>query len=356
MRLFGKRFAQPGTSPGRLTKHEGVAPDGRISLIHFTAETLEERVVEAVSEALSYVDQPGVTWIDVVGLADIGTLERLGERLGLHSLALEDVLHTGQRPKVQDYEANTFVVLKHLHFSSGRLDSEQVSLFLGKSFVLTIQEEAGDDWEAIRARLRSGAGKIRKSGSDYLAYALIDAVIDQFFPILEEYGERIESLQRVLLDESGQDELKRIHEINHDLVLLRRAAWPHREVANSLERSESGLVRKETRVFLRDCYDHTIQILDILESYRDLARGLMDLHLSMVSNRMNQVMKVLTVMASIFIPLTFLAGIYGMNFDPDASPFNMPELRSYWGYPVFWLAMILIGSGMLFLFKRKNWW
>ncbi len=356
MKIFGRRFSRPGSSPGTLAAPEGAAEEGRVHLIHYTADTLEEKDVESVEEALPYVEQPGVTWIDVVGLRNVRALERLGQHLGLHPLALEDVLHTGQRPKVEDYEGNTFVVVKQLRLQADHLHLEQVSLFFGKSFVLTVQETPADDWETVRGRIRAGGARIRKFGNDYLAYALVDAVIDNFFPLLEEYGDRIEDLQRELLDGAGQEVLEKIHRINQELILVRRAAWPHREVANALERSESGLVHKETRVYLRDCYDHTTQILDILESFRDLARGLMDLYLSMVSNRMNEVMKVLTVMASIFIPLTFLAGIYGMNFNPEASPFNMPELDWYWGYPVFWIVMVFLGGGMILFFRRRNWW
>jgi magnesium transporter len=356
MSSFGKRFSQPGSAPGTLVAREGSARDVQIRVIRYSGEDFEEQDVDSVDEVLPYIDMSGVVWIDVCGLSDIPTLEKLGEKLGLHSLALEDVLHAGQRPKVDMYEDHAFVVLKQAHLRSGNLGFEQVSVFFGKNYVLTLQGSPLDDWEPVRQRIRSGRVRIRKAGADYLAYALVDAVIDSFFPLLEEFGDRIEDLQQALLDQPNQEALERIHAINRELILIRRAAWPHREVANTLERSESELVKKGTRVFLRDCYDHTVQTLDILESYRDLARGLMDLYLSTVSNRMNEVMKVLTVMASIFIPLTFLAGIYGMNFDPDASPLNMPELRWAWGYPAFWLVIIVLGAGMVAIFKRRNWW
>ncbi len=356
MKPFGKRFSHPGSSPGVLRAPEGPAQAVQIRVMHYTPESLEESEPASVDEVMPYLERPGVVWIDVVGLHDVAALERLGDRLGLHLLALEDVLHHGQRPKVDDYEGHAFVVLKQMRIRASRLESEQISLFFDRRFVLTVQMTPRDDWEPVRQRLRSGRERIRGSGGDYLAYALVDAVIDSFFPLLEEYGDRIESLQQILLDQPDQEVLERIHAINRELILIRRAAWPHREVASTLERSESGVVAKETRVYLRDCYDHTVQILDILESYRDLARGLMDLYLSTVSNRMNEVMKVLTVMASIFIPLTFLAGVYGMNFDPDAGPLNMPEIRWAWGYPVFWAVILALGTGMVVYFKRKNWW
>lgn len=356
MSVFGRKFSPPGSAPGMPVVTEIPAAERRMHVMHYTSETVEEEEVDSVEAITPFLSRPGVTWIDIVGLHDGATIGRLGEILGLHTLALEDVLHTGQRPKTEDYDDHIFVVLRQLHAVDGRMGAEQVSLFFGKGFVLTVQESSADYWETVRGRIRSGRPRIRKSGSDYLAYALVDAVIDSFFPLLEEYGNRIEDLQRQLLAQADQSVLESIHEINRDLILVRRAAWPHREVINGLERSESGLIREETRPFLRDCYDHTVQILDILESYRDLARGLMDLYLSTVSNRMNEIMKVLTVMASIFIPLTFLAGIYGMNFDPDASPLNMPELRWAWGYPAFWLAIVLLAGAMILFIKRRNWW
>jgi magnesium transporter len=356
MKLFGRKFNQAGSAPGTLAVTEGTAENASFRVLRYTLDELDEREPASAAEILPLLDLPGLVWVDVVGLFDVPALETLGERLGLHSLALEDVLHAGQRPKVEDFEGHAFVVLKQLRLREGHLQSEQVSLFFGESFVLTIQETPQDDWEPVRQRIRAGRQRIRGGGADYLAYALIDAIIDSFFPLLEDYGDRIEELQEALLDRPDQGALEQIHGITRELILVRRAAWPHREVANSLERSESGLVKENTRVFLRDCYDHTVQILDILESYRDLARGLMDLYLSTVSNRMNEVMKVLTIMASIFIPLTFLAGIYGMNFDPDAGPWNMPELRWSWGYPAFWVVILGMGAGMVVFFKRRNWW
>ena len=352
--FFGRSFAQPGSAPGLLARPGAGPSEVQIRVMRYSSEKLDEVKASSVEEALAHLDGAGIVWIDVIGL-DVTTLEVLGEKLGLHALALEDVMHAGQRPKVDDYGDHAFVVLKQVQQRSGATAFEQISLFLGAGFVLTVQETPEDDWEPVRQRIRSGRVRIRKSGADYLAYALIDAVIDSYFPLLEELGDRIENLQEALLEQADREMLERIHAINRELILIRRAAWPHREVANALERSESGLVKKGTRVFLRDCYDHTVQTLDILESYRDLAGGLKDLYLSIVSNRMNEVMKVLTVMASIFIPLTFLAGIYGMNFDPEASRWNMPELGWRWGYPAFWLTILALAAGMILLFKRKNW-
>ena len=356
MQIFGRRFSRPGSAPGLPAAAEGPVEKARIRVMHYTAEELDEREVATIEDLLPLFDVHGVVWADIVGLGDLRALETLGDHLSLHALALEDVVNAGQRPKMDDYEDHLFLVLKQLRLRAGRLESEQVSLFLGPGFVVTLQASPQDDWRPVRERIRAGRKRIRGGGADYLAYALIDATIDSCFPLLEEYGDHIEELQAELLAEPGQDILGKIHAINQQLILVRRAAWPQREVASALERSESALIRKPTRPFLRDCYDHTVQILDILESYRDLARGLMDLYLSTVSNRMNEVMKVLTVMASIFIPLTFLAGIYGMNFDPEAGPLNMPELGWKWGYPAFWVTIIVMGGGMVYLFRRKNWW
>jgi len=352
---FGKRFAKPGTAPGTLR-----APEVRrveevsISVMEYDAEGVEEWSAASIDQALARRTGRSVTWIDVVGLHDVELVQRLGEVFGLHSLALEDVLNTGQRPKMEVHEDHLFVIMRLLHQGSA-LESEQISLFVGEGFLLTFQEIQGDVFDGVRDRIRHGRGRIRSRGADYLAYAVIDSIVDNFFPVLEELGARLEALEEELIEDPDQRTVSGIHRARKDLLALRRAAWPEREVVSLMERLESPLVERETRVFLRDCYDHTVQILDLVETYRDLATSLLDLYLSTVSNRMNEVMKVLTVLASIFIPLTFLAGIYGMNFDPDSSPWNMPELHWQWGYPAFWVVSILLAGGLLLLFKRKDW-
>jgi magnesium transporter len=355
MAHFTKRFAKPGTAPGTLR-----APEVRrveevsISVMEYDAERVEEWRAESLDEALAQREGRGVTWIDVVGLHDVDLLRQLGEVFGLHTLALEDVLNVGQRPKVELFEDHLFVVLRLLHAGS-EIESEQISMFLGEGFLLTFQEIPRDVFGGVRDRIRHGLGRVRRAGADYLAYAVIDNVVDNFFPVLEELGTRLESLEEEVIEDPDRKTVGGIHRARKDLLALRRAAWPEREVVSALERMDSPLIRQETRVFLRDCYDHAVQILDIVETYRDLATSLLDLYLSTVSNRMNEVMKVLTVLASIFIPLTFLAGIYGMNFDTEASPWNMPELHWYWGYPAFWVVSILLAGGLLVLFKKKDW-
>ena len=352
---FGKRHSKPGAAPGTLVAPtERPAEAVRIEVFDYGPEHLEETEGLAVDDTFRFRESPHVTWINVAGLHDIELLRRLGDHFGLHALALEDVVNTIQRPKLEDYEKQLFIVMKLIHLGED-LSTEQLSMFLGTNYVITFQERPGDVFHPVRERIRRGRGRIRRAGADYLAYALIDAMVDQFFPILERYGERIEELEDELIEDPAQATLAKIHAVKKELLLLRRATWPQREVINAFVRQEGPLVRKETRIFLRDCYDHSIQIMDILETYRDLASGMLDVYLSSVSNRMNEVMKVLTIMASIFIPLSFLAGVFGMNFNADTSPWNMPELDWYWGYPMFWFLIVAVAGGMLYYFRRKGW-
>lgn len=354
MKLHDKRFHKPGTAPGTLPDVSAEHPV-TVHILAFGEYGCTERELATIDEAFPCLElDHGVTWIDVVGLSDANLLRTLGERLGLRSLALEDVLNIGQRPKFEDHEEYLFIVVRELQLAA-ELVSEQISFFVGPNYLLTFQERPGDVFEPVRERLRRGGGRLRKLGSDYLAYALIDAVVDNLFPILEAYGERIEKLEEDLIDEPTREELGEVHQVKKDLLLLRRATWPLREVLAAFERLDSPLVKHETRMYLRDCYDHTIQIMDMVETYRDLASGLMDLYLSSVSNRTNEIMKVLTIMASIFIPLTFLAGVYGMNFRPEAGPMSMPELDWSFGYPAFWILNVAVAAGLLWMFRRRGW-
>jgi magnesium transporter len=288
-------------------------------------------------------------------LQDVEILQRLGNHYGLHPLALEDVLHTGQRPKLEAYNDHCFVVLKEVHLGEDGLQAEQMSLFLGKGWVITLQERSGDPFEPVRQRIRDAKGRIRKMGADYLAYALIDALVDGAFPLLEELGERIEKMEGELMSNPTRRTLQEIHATRRLLLYLRRVAWPQREVIHQLAREDSELIAPETRIYLRDCYDHAVQILDLVETYRDLSTGMLDLYISGVSNRLNEVMKVLTVVATIFIPLTFITGLYGMNFNTHTSPWNMPELNWTWGYPAVLTVMACVVAGMLLYFRRKRW-
>jgi magnesium transporter len=352
---FATRYHPPGTAPGTLTPHtgEGTGPV-RVTLIDYSPEHVTEREVEKIEEVFSFRDTASVTWINVEGLADVPLLESLGRHFKLHPLSLEDILNCGQRPKVEDYDDYEFVVLKSLHLETEGLSVEQISLVFGKNYVITFQERPGDSFEPVRERIRKGKGLIRRAGPDYLAYALMDALIDEFFPVLEQYGERIEALEDDLVDRPSPQAVHQIHGLKRDLLVLRRAAWPERDLVNSLLRAETPLIHPETKVFLRDCYDHMVQAMDMIETYRELAAGMLDVYLSSVSNRMNEIMKVLTIISTIFIPLTFIVGIYGMNFD-TASPWNMPELHWRFGYLYCLGLMAAIAAGLVAYFRRKGW-
>ena len=356
-----RKASPPGSSPGTLVARERREPGAATATLRILAygpDGAEEWTSTSVDDLdrRAGPDRPGapvapgaaVIWIDVLGLHDLDALRRLGERFGLHPLALEDVLNTGHRPKTEDYGDHRFVIAKAVELGE-TLAAEQVSLFFGQGFVLTFQETPCRAFEAVRERIRAARSRIRGAGADYLAYALLDAVIDELFPVLERFGERLEELEEEVVADPDREVLGRIYGVRRELLLLRRVAWPMREVIQALDRDPSGLVTAETKVYLRDCYDHTIQALDFVETYRELATGIFDAYLSGLSNRMNEVMKVLTVIATIFIPLTFIAGVYGMNFDV------MPELRWRFGYPAILAVMAVVAAGMLAYFKRKGW-
>jgi magnesium transporter len=347
----GKRYHRPGTAPGTLVPlGSGEGGPVRIRVIDYGPDHFEEKEVGTIEEVFPYRDTPTVTWINVDGLGDVSLLEKLGKHFGFHPLTLEDVLNCGQRPKIEDYGDYHFLVMKSLNREEGEdLQIEQISFFLSGNYIITLQEMAGDSFEAVRERIRQEKGQIRKMGPDYLLYALIDALVDEFFPVLETYGERIEELEDEVVLHPEPSVLNEIHRIKRELLLLRRSAWPEREVINSLQREEAHLITAETRVFLRDCYDHTIQVIDMIETYRDLASGLLDVYLSSNSNRLNEVMKVLTIISTIFIPLNLVAGIYGMNFK------YMPELEQPWGYPAVLTLMAVIAGSLVVYFRRKGW-
>ncbi|MFH1008818.1 MAG: magnesium/cobalt transporter CorA [Candidatus Latescibacterota bacterium] len=350
-----KRFHPPGTSPGTLTALEGRGTEkATIRIFDYGPDHLEEKIVQHVEDCFPYVGTDTVTWIDVDGIGEVEVIRKLGEQFKLHPLALEDVLNIPQRPKVEEYEDQLFIVTRMVSFNE-TMESEQVSMFLGRNYLITFQERPGDCFDPVRERIRKNKGIVRQGGADYLAYVLMDALIDGYFPALEVLGERIEELEDNVMENPSRETLHRIHDVKRDLLVLRRLVWPEREAINTLLREETPLINVATRTYLRDCYDHTIQVMDVVETYRELASGLMDVYLSSLSNRMNEVMKTLTVVATIFIPLTFIVGIYGMNFNSERSPWNMPELNWAWGYPAIWLVMVLVVLGMLHFFRRKEW-
>ena len=350
----GKRYHRPGTAPGTQREIPGAGPV-RVSVIDYGPEHFEEKRISKIEDVFPYRDSQTVTWINVEGLHDVKLIEKVGKHFGFHPLALEDVLNCGQRPKLEDYGSYHFLVMKSLLRKEQELQIEQISFFIGNNYVITFQEVPGDSFEAVRERIRHGKGQIRRMGPDYLLYALIDALVDEFFPVLESYGERVEELEDVVILRPEPATLNEIHRIKRELLLLRRTAWPEREVINALQREEAHLIRPETRVFLRDCYDHAVQVIDMIETYRDLASGLLEVYLSSISNRLNEVMKVLTIISTIFIPLGFIAGVYGMNFNPEASPLNMPELNWYFGYPMALGIMAVVAGALVIYFRRKGW-
>jgi magnesium transporter len=318
--------------------------------MHYDGANVIEREIKDIEEGLPFLGQPGVTWINVDGLGQPEVVARLGERLGFHPLAVEDVFGVPQRPKVEAYADHYLVILRMLRVTPG-IDEEQVSIFFGASYVITIQERPGGDvFEGVRSRIRTNRGRLRTAGPDYLAYALIDSVVDGYFPVLESLGERLDQLESECL--ARQDELlvSDIQGFRRDLLTVRRAIWPTREALVAMQRDESKLVSPETRVFLRDCYDHAVEAIDIVETDRETASSVMEIYLATQNQRLNEVMKVLTVIATLFIPLTFIASIYGMNFD------FMPELHSRWGYPGALGLMAVVAGSLLYYFRRRGWW
>ena len=323
----------------------------KIHLIDYDDAHFQEKEVTTIEECFPFKDTPTVTWINIDGIHKPEIIEAIGKHFNIHHLIVEDIVHTGQRPKMEDLEDYVFVVLKMLSYdeSMNEINAEQVSMILGPNFVISFQERTGDVLNPLRERIRNGKGRVRKKGADYLAYCLMDAIIDNYFIILEQLGERIEDIQEVLLTNPTPATLQEIQKLRREMILLRKSVWPVREVISRLERGESSLMSEATGIYFRDVYDHTIQVIDTIETLRDILSGMLDVYLSSVSNKMNEIMKVLTIIATIFIPLTFLAGIYGMNFK------YMPELEWRWGYFVVLLVMVVTVGGMLLYFRKKEW-
>jgi magnesium transporter len=307
--------------------------------------------VKTIDECFPLKDQPIITWINIDGVHKLDNIEKVGKHLKIHPLVLEDIVHTGQRPKMEDFNDYLFVVLQMLQYNEkeNETKTEQVSIILGANYVISFQEDEGDVFDLIRERIRTDRGRIRRMGADYLAYSLLDAIVDNYFMVLEKIGENIEDIEDELIKNPAQEVLHAIHSLKRELVFLRKSVWPLREVISRLERWDSHLIDKSMDIYLRDVYDHTIQVIDALETFRDMLSGMLDIYLSSVSNRMNEVMKVLTIIATIFIPLTLITGIYGMNFK------YMPELDWSWGYPMVYIAMLIVSGVMLVYFRRKRW-
>ena len=355
--LFDYSYEQPGSIPGTLNI-ESDAEIPQIVLIDYNSDRAE-RMINLTPEACAqHLNTQSVSWVDVKGLGSENILQRLGTVFALHPLVLEDVVNVPQRPKVEDYPEQLVIITQMVvQKPSGEgFWLEQVSLIVGKNYVLTVQEKSEKDcFLPVRRRIKFNKGSIREMDSDYLAYALWDAIIDGFFPILEIYGEKIEALEDKVIFNPTTSNLAEVYQIKRELLALRRAIWPQRNALNTLIRDGSSVIKPDILIFLRDCYDHTVQIIDIIETYRELASSLTDIYLSSISNKMNEVMKLLTVISSIFIPLTFIAGIYGMNFNTNISPYNLPELNWYWGYPFCWALMIATSISLVYFFWRRGW-
>ncbi|UCE26648.1 MAG: magnesium/cobalt transporter CorA [Candidatus Coatesbacteria bacterium] len=350
--LIGKSVEKAGRPPGTLIHvGEQKIDRARVTVIDYDESSVNEYELGDIEECFPFRDTATVTWINVDGVHDIEVIQKLGDCYGIHPLVLEDVVNTNQRPKLEEFDDYVFLVLKMLLLNEEerRPEFEQVSIILGPNFVVSFQEREGDVFESVRERIRSGKGRIRRGGADYLAYALLDSIVDGYFVVLETFGEYIEALEEELLTDPERKTLQRLNDMKREVIFLRKSVWPLREVISALQREESALVEDTTRVYLRDVYDHTIQVIDTVETFRDMLTGMLDVYLSGVSNRMNEVMKVLTIIATIFIPLTFIAGVYGMNFT------FMPELGWHWGYPITLLVMVVIGILMVVFFKRKKW-
>ncbi len=347
------RQTLPGAPPG-VVQTDPKAARPVVQLIAYGPGPLVEQKVDDLSKIDDFLARYSVVWVNVEGLGDADTIRQLGKIFHLHPLALEDVVHVHQRPKVEQYGDTLFLVARMVRLN-GQLDTEQVSLFLGKNFVLTFLEDPGDSFDPVRQRLRSGPGRMLSSGASYLTYALLDAVIDAYFPVVENLGERLETVEDTIVVQPTRTAIAQVHDLKRDLRTLRRAMFPLREAINLLSRDSDSLIDDDTRVYLRDCYDHTVQIIDLVETYRELGADLTDLYLSSQGNRMNEVMKVLTIISTLFMPLSFIVGVYGMNFNTDISPWNMPELNSPYGYPTVWAVLVTLALGMLWWFYRKGW-
>ena len=323
----------------------------KITIIDYDEEKFQEKEVETIDEVFPFSDKSTATWINLDGIHQVDNIEKIGKHFKIHPLVLEDIMNTGQRPKMEDFNNYLFLVLKMLSYDEeeNETKTEQVSLILSSNYVISFQESEGDVFDPIRERIRTDRGRIRKMGVDYLAYSLLDAIVDNYFMVLEKIGEKIEDIEDELVKNPTPEVLHAIHRLKRELIFLRKSVWPLREVISRLERWESPLIDKSIDIYLRDVYDHTIQVIDALETFRDMLSGMLDIYLSSVSNRMNEVMKVLTIIATIFIPLTLVAGIYGMNFR------YMPELDWVWGYPIVYMIMLAISAVMLVYFRRKRW-
>ncbi len=349
-----KDYQDPGTPPGTLRSAEGESGPARVVVASYTEAGIEVREIADPAGLGALRGDGRVHWVHVIGLADVGLVERMGSVFELHPLALEDVLTLGQRPKVEEFDDTLFCIVQHLAYGKDGLGKIQASLFLGTNFVLTFQPRGSDLFAPVRERLVRGRARLRQKGAGYLLYALLDLVVDAAFPALEAMGDRLDTIEEGILDKPDQDDIEQLQSVRRELLVLRQVLWPQREVMGRLAREEHELMPDDLRIYFRDCYDHAVQALEVSENFREMASGLLDIYLTSLSHRLNDVMKVLTVISTVFMPLTFIAGVYGMNFDRQ-QPWNMPELGWRYGYLGFWGVSIAAIVSMLWLFRRKGW-
>lgn len=356
MAYFSKHYHNPGTAPGTLVAKTESRRPVNLHLLDYTEEHVEEVSLASAADCRKYLARESKTWIQVNGQADPDTLRNLGDLFDLHDLALEDVLNTGQRPKVELYDDQLFLIAAMPFYDGENLEIVQISLFVGKNYLICLCPLDEDPFEPVRKRMRMPNNRRFSSrGIDYLLYALLDLITDSGFPVLEQFGYQLEEMETDLLENPNQQTLAQIHGLKRELLVLRRVLWPQRELLTSLMRTEDQLINADTQVYFRDCHDHSVQIIELLESFREMATSMLDIYLSSISQRTNETMRVLTIIATIFIPLTFVVGIYGMNFEHADSPWAMPELGWYYGYPMVWVVMIAITGGLIWFFRRRGW-
>lgn len=352
-RIIKKRSKKAGLPPGSLVHIGDKKTDKiKIKIFDYDANSFQEKETKDIRECFSFKDKSTITWIDIDGIHDVSVLKKFGECFGLHPLVLEDIMNTDQRPKIEDFGNYAYIVVKMLYHNSttgDEIKSDQVSFILGTNFVISLQESEGDVFDSVRARIRESKGQVRKKGADYLIYILLDTIIDNYFSVLEKLSNKIEGLEDELVNNPSSKTLQTIYDLRQEMIFLRKSVWPLREVINRLMRGDMVLVDETTRVYLRDVHDHVIQVIDTIEIFRDMLSSMLEIYLSSISYKMNEVMKILTIITTIFIPLTFISSVYGMNFK------HMPELDLWWSYPTVIVSMIFIAIMMIFYFKRKKW-
>ncbi len=339
-----------GLPPGTAIYTGKKKGEVKIEVIDYSDPRFEQKSITKIEDLARYRKSTSVSWVNVNGINNVDVLKKIGEIFDIHPLIIEDIANVNQRPKMEEFEDYVFVVMKMIYYNQGNeLTFEQISFIIAKNLVITFQETEGDVFDSIRQRIKEKKGRLRSMGSDYLAYALIDTLVDHYFIVLEKVGEDIQLLEDELLEKPSSRIANKTHRLKSELLFLRKSIWPLREVTSNLQRDESKIITKGVRVYMKDVYDHTVQIMDTVETFRDMLSGMLEVYLSSISNRLNEIMKVLTIIGTIFIPLTFIVGVYGMNFH------YMPELSWKYSYPILWGVMIALGVGMLMLFRRKKW-